>query len=60
MNSSLSISPGWVVIRRIIASSVTVHDFDIVRPFIGPAKANSPLLVDPYTELLQPIPFQGF
>jgi hypothetical protein len=41
-------------------SSVVVDDLDIFRSRILPAKADTPLIVDPDAELPGTLPFQGF
>src|SRR6202046_3918730 len=47
-NSSLKISPGWVVTRFGVGTPlVVVDDFDIGRPFLRPYETNAPLIVDP-------------
>jgi hypothetical protein len=67
-NSSLRISPGWLVTRLGVAIFlVVIDDFDIDRPFLGPSKADAPLIVDSNgilslalpCEQLKPIPWWG-
>src|SRR5882672_629722 len=62
-NSSLKISPGWVVTRPGVATPaalaflVVVDDFDIGRPLFGPSEADAPLIIDAYRVL--PVPISG-
>src|SRR5262249_9288748 len=58
--SSRSTSPGCVRTRGMLVSSMIVYDLDVLGPFRRPAKADSPLSIDPDAILTFAIALERF